>query len=80
VNARMLAAVDAWQRTHPVAGFPLAIVKKFGEDRPSSLAALMAYYAFFSLFPLLLVSPSGSAPWRSRSRSTPACSWPSSPC
>ena len=28
--------------------------KKFGEDRASNLAALVAYYAFFSLFPLLL--------------------------
>ena len=30
------------------------MVKKFGEDRASSLAALIAYYAFVSLFPLLL--------------------------
>ena len=30
------------------------MIKKFGEDRASSLAALSAYYAFFSLFPLLL--------------------------
>ena len=30
------------------------MVKKFGDDRASSLAALVAYYAFFSLFPLLL--------------------------
>ena len=30
------------------------MLKKFGEDRASSLAALSAYYAFFSLFPLLL--------------------------
>jgi membrane protein len=31
------------------------VLKKFGEDRASSHAALMAYYAFLSLFPLLLV-------------------------
>ena len=30
------------------------MLKKFGEDRASNLAALIAYYAFFSLFPLLL--------------------------
>ena len=29
--------------------------KKFGDDQAGSLAALVAYYAFFSLFPLLLV-------------------------
>ena len=34
---------------------PLAVVKKFGDDQAGSLAALVAYYAFFSLFPLLLV-------------------------
>ena len=30
-------------------------MRKFVDDRASSLAALIAYYAFFSLFPLLLV-------------------------
>jgi YihY family inner membrane protein len=34
-------------------------VKKFGDDRASNLAALIAYYAFFSLFPLLLALVSG---------------------
>ncbi len=53
--ARIIAAVDAWQRAHVVIGFPIAVIKKFGEDRASNLAALMAYYAFLSLFPLLLV-------------------------
>ena len=51
---RILASVDAWQRRHALAGFPIAVLKKFGEDRASNLAALSAYYAFFSLFPLLL--------------------------
>ena len=52
---RALAAVDRWQRAHAAIGFPVAVIKKFTEDRGSSLAALMAYYAFLSLFPLLLV-------------------------
>jgi uncharacterized BrkB/YihY/UPF0761 family membrane protein len=30
-------------------------VRKFVDDCASRLAALIAYYAFFSLFPLLLV-------------------------
>jgi len=55
VKDRIVAAVDAWQRGHAIAGFAFAVIKKFGDDRASSLAALMAYYAFFSLFPLLLV-------------------------
>ena len=52
--ARIISAVDGWQRRHAPAGFPLAVLKKFGEDRAANLAALIAYYAFFSLFPLLL--------------------------
>jgi YihY family inner membrane protein len=31
------------------------VIKKFGDDQAGSLAALVAYYAFFSIFPLLLV-------------------------
>jgi membrane protein len=31
------------------------VVKKFGDDQAGNLAALVAYYGFFSLFPLLLV-------------------------
>jgi YihY family inner membrane protein len=45
---------DGWQRRHALGGLPVAVLKKFGEDRASSLAALIAYYAFVSLFPLLL--------------------------
>jgi YihY family inner membrane protein len=50
----ILAWADRWQRRHAIGGFPVAVFKKFSEDRASSLAALVAYYAFFSLFPLLL--------------------------
>lgn len=35
--------------------FPYAVFKKFGEDKAGQLAALVAYYTFFSLFPLLLL-------------------------
>jgi membrane protein len=31
------------------------VIKKFGDDRAGNLAALIAYYGFFSMFPLLLV-------------------------
>jgi inner membrane protein YhjD len=31
------------------------VIKKFGDDRGGNLAALVAYYGFFSIFPLLLV-------------------------
>jgi YihY family inner membrane protein len=45
---------DDVQRRKPSLAFPLAVIKRFGEDRAGQLAALIAYYGFFSLFPLLL--------------------------
>jgi len=46
--------LDDFQQGHAWLGFPFAVVKKFGEDRGGQQAALVAYYGFFSLFPLLL--------------------------
>jgi YihY family inner membrane protein len=46
---------DAYQQQHKSLAIPVAVIKKFGDDQAGSLAALVAYYAFFSLFPLLLV-------------------------
>jgi YihY family inner membrane protein len=48
-------AFDRFQQRHRPLAIPLAVVKKFGNDQSGNLAALVAYYAFFSLFPLLLV-------------------------
>ncbi|WP_201265079.1 YihY/virulence factor BrkB family protein [Rhodococcus sp. P1Y] len=48
--------VDRLQRRHPVLGFPLAVVYKFVDDQGGYLAALITYYAFVSLFPLLLLA------------------------
>jgi membrane protein len=50
-----LKKLDRYQQRHPWLGFPIAVQKKFGEDQGGSLAGLIAYYGFFSLFPLLLV-------------------------
>jgi membrane protein len=52
---RVVARVDAVQHERPWLAVPVATFKKFGEDRAGSLAGLIAYYGFFSLFPLLLV-------------------------
>jgi len=52
---KLVRRLDLYQQRHGWLGFPLAVVKKFGEDRAGNKAALMAYYGFFSLFPLLLV-------------------------
>jgi YihY family inner membrane protein len=51
----ILTRVDDFQQKRPVFAFPYAVIKKFGDDKAGKLAALLAYYGFFSLFPLLLV-------------------------
>lgn len=38
-----------------MAGFPIAVVYKLSDDRGPYLAALITYYGFMSLFPLLLL-------------------------
>jgi YihY family inner membrane protein len=50
-----LRAFDRYQQRHPSLAVPVAVVRKFGDDDGGDLAALIAYRAFFSLFPLLLV-------------------------
>ena len=52
---RILRRADDVQRGHAAFAFPFAVLKKFGDDRASQLAALISYYGFFSLFPLLLL-------------------------
>src|SRR5688500_12704145 len=53
---RLVHAADDFQQRHRWLAFPVAVVKKFGEDQGGQRAALLAYYGFFSLFPLLLVA------------------------
>lgn len=50
-----LARLDAYQRRHRWVGLPLAVVYKFYDDQALYLAALLTYYGFISLFPLLLI-------------------------
>jgi membrane protein len=52
---RPVRAFDRFQQRHRWLAIPMAVIRKFGNDQAGSLAALVAYYAFFSLFPLLLV-------------------------
>jgi inner membrane protein YhjD len=54
-RARVLARVDAIRRRRPWFDIAFATVERFQADEASKLAALIAYYGFFSLFPLLLV-------------------------
>jgi YihY family inner membrane protein len=50
-----LRAADRFQQRHVLLAFPIGVVKKFGDDEAGKHAALLAYYGFMSLFPLLLV-------------------------
>jgi YihY family inner membrane protein len=46
---------DRAQQRRRWLAIPVAVIKKFSDDQAGSQAALVAYYGFFSLFPLLLV-------------------------
>jgi inner membrane protein YhjD len=52
---RLLRRADKQQQQHAWIAFPYAAMKKFGDDQAGNLAALIAYYGFLSLFPLMLV-------------------------
>jgi membrane protein len=50
-----LDRLDRYQRRRPWLSLPYAVIKRYGESDVGNLAATLAYYGFFSLFPLLLV-------------------------
>ena len=52
----MTQRLDRFQRRHPGAGFPIAVLYKYLDDSGGFLAALIAYYGLVSLFPLLLLA------------------------
>lgn len=51
----VIRQIDAYQKQHKFLAFPYAVIKKYGEDEAGQQAALLTYYAFLALFPLLLV-------------------------
>ncbi|MDB5164954.1 MAG: hypothetical protein JWL89_580 [Candidatus Saccharibacteria bacterium] len=52
---KSLNKLDTYQQNHRFPGFVYAVIKKYGEDEAGYQAALLTYYGFLSLFPLLLV-------------------------
>jgi membrane protein len=52
---RLLYIADRIQKRRKTTAVAVATFKKFGEDRSTGLAAAIAFWAFFSIFPLLLV-------------------------
>jgi membrane protein len=54
----MVRAADDAQRRFPGVGFPLAVVYKYFDDQGPYLAAIITYYTFVAVFPLLLLGTS----------------------
>jgi membrane protein len=50
-----LRRLDRRQQQNPRVAFVAAVIKKFSDDQAGQLAALIAYYGFVTMFPLLLV-------------------------
>ncbi len=52
---RVIRHVHGFQQTHRPLAIGFGVIKKFGDGRAGSLAALIAYYGFLAIFPLLLL-------------------------
>lgn len=52
---RLLRKVDAFQQRYRFTAFTYAVIKRYSEDGGGTQAALLTYYGFLSLFPLLMV-------------------------
>jgi uncharacterized BrkB/YihY/UPF0761 family membrane protein len=53
---RIVEWIDAQQQRFRMSAFLWAVQKKYGDDRGGYLAALITYYGFLSIFPLLLAA------------------------
>ncbi len=51
-------SVDRAQRKLPVIGIPLAVIYKYFDDQGGYLAAILTFYAFLAIFPLMLLASS----------------------
>lgn len=54
-RVKVTERLDAWQQRTPAAGLPIAVVRKFLDDDGSHLAALLTYYLFLSLIPVIVL-------------------------
>jgi YihY family inner membrane protein len=55
---RIIKRLNHFQQRHKTTAFGFAVVKKFGDDEAAYQGALITYYGFLSLFPLLIVATS----------------------
>ncbi len=51
----LLARVDELQKRHRRTSIAVATFKKYSDDKSANLATMIAFWAFFGIFPLLLV-------------------------
>lgn len=51
----VLRFIDRAQQSHTAISFPIAVIKRYGDEQIGKQAALVTYYAFLSLFPLLMI-------------------------
>lgn len=51
---RLRTRLDLAQQRHRPAAFAYGVLKRYGDDRGGRWAAIVGYYGFFSIFPLLL--------------------------
>jgi len=54
--ARQVERLDSWQQRHRAPAFIVAVALRYREDRGRDFGALLSYYGFISMFPLLLVT------------------------
>jgi membrane protein len=52
---RAVSAADRFQARRPWTAVPVAVWRKFTDDQANYLAALVTYFAFIAIFPLLLI-------------------------
>ncbi|HEY6500141.1 MAG TPA: YihY/virulence factor BrkB family protein [Streptosporangiaceae bacterium] len=52
---RAIRGIDATQQRYTPTGFVFGVVKKYGDDNGGALVSNLAYSAFVSVFPLLLI-------------------------
>ncbi len=53
-GGELLDGIDRWQQRRPLPAFVVALAIRYREDRGRQYGALLSYYGFVSLFPLLL--------------------------
>ena len=53
-----MQAIDRGQRRFTPVAFPIGVIYKFFDDQGNYLAAIVTYYAFIAIFPLLLLGSS----------------------